>query len=221
MDDNEVMVWGHEGRAGQLRIALYGASGMVGSRIAGEALTRGHRVTAISRSRGSGVPTGAKHRVGDAGDAGDVARVAAEHDVVVSAIGPSRAGQRHQIFLDAISTLIRNVGVRRLVVVGGAGTLESVPGVRLMDTPTFPKSALPEAVTQAAALALLKDSDGLVDWTYISPPPFIAPGERTGTYKLGLNAPAGTRITVEDFAVAIVDEIERPRHKRIRFTVAN
>ncbi len=203
-----------------MRIALYGATGMMGSRIAAEALSRDHHVTAISRTPHSDVPVGAGVRLGDAGDADGVARVAAEHDVVVSAIGPSRTGARPQIFLHALACLAENVGTRRLVVVGGAGSLEVAPGLRLLDSPGFPAAYRPEALTQAAALELLKDTGAIVDWVYVSPAPAVGPGERTGKYRIGLDVPIGDWISAEDYAVAIIDEIEVPHFHRVRFNVA-
>lgn len=203
-----------------MRIALYGATGMVGSRIALEAVSRDHRVTAISRTPSAKVPDGTFARRGDAGDPDDVARIAAEHDVVVSAIGPSRTGARHQIFLHAIATLAENVGTRRLIVVGGSGSLEVAPGLRLVDAPRFPEGARAEALTQIAALELLRDTGALLDWVYVSPPPFMAPGQRTGHYRVGVNIVFGETISVEDYAMAIVDEIEQPRARHDQIAVA-
>ena len=204
-----------------VKIALYGATGMIGSRLAVEATTRDHLVTAISRTAESDVVAGMVVRQGDAADADDVARIASEHDVVVSAIGPSRTGQRHQIFLHAISVLAENVGTRRLVVVGGAGSLQVTPGLRLMDTAAFPAAWLPEAITQVAALELLKETGALVNWVYVSPAPATGPGARTGRYRVGMESPVGDWISAEDLAVAIVDEIEEPRFHRTRFNVAD
>jgi putative NADH-flavin reductase len=117
--------------------------------------------------------------------------------------------------------LAENVGTKRLFVVGGAGSLQLAPGLRLMDTPGFPEEHRAEAVTHAACLDLLKDVSGLVDWAYISPAPQVTPGTRTGIYRVGSDSPVGESISAEDFAVAIVDELEKPRHRRDRFTVAN
>lgn len=204
-----------------MRVALYGVTGMLGSRIATEALQRDHQVTGLSRTRDATVPTGAIGRQGDAADADDVARIASEHDVVVSAISPSRKGARHEIFLNAIAVLAENVGTRRLVVVGGAGSLEIAPGLRLMDTADFPASYLAEATTMAAALELLKSSGALLDWLYVSPAPAVGPGRRTGSYRLGLDVPVGDWVSAEDFAAAIVDEIEVPHFRRTRIHVAS
>jgi putative NADH-flavin reductase len=204
-----------------VKIALYGASGMVGSRIAIEALTRDHQVTGITRSAHPDLSKGVTHRQGSADDADDVARVASEHGVVVCAISPSSAGDRPEAFLETIAVLAENVGTRRLIVVGGCGTLQVAPGLRLMDTGAYPAAYLRGARTHAAALELLKDVSGLVDWVYVSPPLNLAPGERTGSYRVGGDSPVGESISAEDLAVAILDEVEKPRYRRTRFTVAS
>lgn len=203
-----------------MKIALYGAAGMIGSRIAAEALARDHAVTAITRSGSTDLPAGCTARRGDAGNADDVARIAAEHDVVVSAIGPSRTGVRHEVFLRTLAILGENVGSRRLVVVGHAGGLFVAPDLRLLDTQGFPPDAKAEAVTHGAALELLRHTGALLDWVYLAPAPFIAPGERRGTYRRGVDLVLGDLISAEDFAVAVIDEVERPLHHRSRFTVA-
>jgi putative NADH-flavin reductase len=203
-----------------VKIALYGASGMIGSRTAAEAIARDHRVTGITRSGSTELPEGCKPRRGDAADALDVARIAAEHDVVVSAIGPSRTGGRHEVFLDTIGVLGENVGTRRLIVVGTAGSLYVARDLRLMDTVGFPPAARAEAETQLAALELLKDAGALLDWVYISPAPFISLGERRGSYRRGVDMVIGDQISAEDFAVAVLDEVEHPLHHRSRFAVA-
>lgn len=207
-------------RPEQPSIALYGASGMIGSRIGAEAVARGSRVTGLTRSGGPDLPVGVTPRQGDARDDDDVARVAAEHDVVVCALSPSRAGGRHDDYLDAVSSLAHNVPPKRLVVVGTAGILRAAPGLRLVDTPAYPEDWRAESRTMVAAYDALRDAGGLVDWVYIAPPPSIVPGERTGRYRLGVDTPVAESISVEDFAVAVLDEIEHPRHRRELFTVA-
>src|SRR3954447_5201955 len=111
-----------------MRIAVYGGAGAMGSRIVREALDRDHRVTVVGRSKPD-APTGATARVGDAADDDDVAKVSSEHDVVVSAIGPSRTGARVEVFLNALRSLAQNVGTHRLIVVGGSGLLYVAPGL--------------------------------------------------------------------------------------------
>lgn len=202
-----------------MRIAVYGASGMVGSRVAAEAVRRGHQVTGVSRSGGV-LPEGVRAVNGDAGDVATAKAVAAEADAVVSSIGPSRTGADHQLYLDALQTLAENAGEARLLVIGGAGSL-LVDGVRLVDTPGFPELYKPEALTAAQALEYVRGLGDDVDWTFLSPAPVIEPGERTGSYRSGLDSPVGESISAEDFAVALLDELETPAHRRHRFTVAN
>jgi putative NADH-flavin reductase len=202
-----------------VRIAVFGATGLVGSRIVTEAVSRGHDVTGISR-RGGEVP-GAAARAGDLGDAETVREVASTHDVVVLATVPSRTGGDHGEWLDAVRTALANVGSTRVVMVGGAGSLELPDGTRLVDAPGFPEEYRPEGQTMAAALDLARSAPESVDWTFLCPAPVIMPGERTGAYQVGLDAPAGDDISAEDFAVALVDELERPAHRRLRFTVAS
>jgi putative NADH-flavin reductase len=201
-----------------MKIALFGASGMIGSRVTAEAADRGIEVTAITRS-GAEVPGAARSLTGDMADAEFDARMAAEHDVIVSTTGPSRTGGDHQEWLDALSTLAEASGDTRLFVVGGAGSLFA-GDTMLKDTPDFPAVYKAEAETGTKALELLRAANPS-PWTLISPAPEIAPGERTGHYNTELEVPAGDAISAEDFAVAMVDEIEDPKHIDARFTVAN
>ena len=202
-----------------MRIAIYGATGMIGSRVTAEALARGHEVTGITRSGGS-LPASARSVPGDAGD-GDLARrVAGEADVVVSAIGPSRTGGDRREYLAQVRTLAETLGDTRLVVVGGAGSL-LVDGRRLVDGPGFPEIYRAEALIVAEALEYLRGLGDGIDWTFLSPAPVIQPGERTGAYKIGGDSPAGESVSAEDYATALVDEIEKPAHRRQRFTVAS
>jgi uncharacterized protein len=202
-----------------MKIAIYGASGMIGSRIATEAAGRGHEVIGITRSGGE-LPAGVRAVQGNANDIASVKEIAAEADVLVSAIGPSRTGGDHQDFLDAIDNLAAAVqgADKRVLVVGGAGSLV-VNGNRVVDGPHFPAEYKPEALTLSQALDNLRATDESVTWTLLSPAFVIAPGERTGTFRLGLDEPVGDHISAEDFAVALVDEIEKPAHKRQRFTL--
>jgi putative NADH-flavin reductase len=202
-----------------MRIAIYGATGMIGSRVAAEALARGHEVTAISRSGGD-LPAGARAVQGDAGDADLAKRVSSEADVVVSAIGPSRTGGDRREYLTQVRNLADTLGDARLIVVGGAGSL-LVNGKRLVDDPDFPEIYRAEALVVAEALEYLRGLGDGVDWTFISPAPVIQPGNRTGSYKTGTDSPAGESISAEDYAVALIDEIDKPAHRRGRFTVAN
>ncbi len=202
-----------------MRIAVYGATGMVGSRIVAEAVRRGHEVTGVTRS-GGGLPDGVKSQEGDALDADLAGEVARNHDVVVSALGPDRTAPDEGRFVRAIENLVATLGGARLLVVGGAGSLQ-VDGVRLVDAPGFPDAYKSESLIGADSLAFLRGLGEGPDWTYLSPAPAIAPGERTGSYRTELETPAGEHVSAEDYAVALLDEIETPRHRRARFTVAN
>lgn len=201
-----------------MKIAVYGATGMVGSQITNEALTRGHEVTAVSRS-GAEV-AGTRVRAADLADAGTFAAIAEAHDAVVLATGPSRTGGDHGEWLTAMKTAYTNAGGTRLLVVGGAGALE-IGGVRLVDTPEFPEVYKAEALTLGAAYDSIKAAPADLDWTMLAPAPVIQPGERTGTYNTAKDSPAGNSISTQDFAVAMLDEIERPAYPRARFTAAN
>ncbi len=203
-----------------LRIAVYGATGMVGSRIAAEAAGRGHSVTGISRS-GDAAIDGVTPRAGDLGDAADIRAVAADHDVIVSATGPSRTGGLHDTWLDAVDTLIANAGSARVLFVGGAGSLLLPDGSRLVDSPDFPEEYAAESRTGIEAFDRFKAAPAELDWTYLSPAPVIAPGERTETYRTGGDHLIGDHVSAEDYAAAMVDEIETPAHRRERFTVAS
>jgi putative NADH-flavin reductase len=201
-----------------MKIAVYGATGMVGSQIVNESLSRGHEVTAVSRT-GSAVE-GTAARSADLADAATFAEIADTHDAVVLATGPSRTGEDHSEWLDAMNSAYGSAASTRLLIVGGAGAL-NVDGVRLVDSPGFPEAYKAEALTLAAAYEAAKDAPDHLDWTVLAPAPVIQPGERTGTYVTGLDSPAGSQISTQDFAVATLDEIENPKHRRVRFTAAN
>jgi putative NADH-flavin reductase len=203
-----------------LTIALFGASGMVGSRIAAEAVSRGHRVTGFSRRDGR-LPAGVTAATGDLADETTVKEAATSHDVVLSATGPSRTGESHEPWLAAVQNLVDHAVGARVLFVGGAGSLLTPDGTRLLDSPGFPPEYAAEATSGAAALDLFRAASEDLDWTFVSPAPVIAPGERTGHYRVALDSPAGDSVSAEDYAVALVDELEQPRHRRQRFTVAN
>jgi putative NADH-flavin reductase len=205
-----------------MKILVYGGTGRVGSAIVAEAAQRGHDVIATSRREPSNpLPANAVWRLGDAADSASVAKAATDVDVVVSALGPSREPDGDPFaFAGIVRGLADAVGPTRLLVVGGAGSLSAAPGVRLVDTPEFPEIYKTEALASAAALEELRNTDASVDWTYLSPAPVIDEGERTGSYRIGDDSPVGSFISFADYAVALVDELERPAHQRARFTVA-
>ena len=213
-----------------MNIALIGATGFVGSAVLNELLQRGHRVTVLARN-----PAKLTAREGltvvaaDAQDATQVAKAVAGHDAVVSAYNPGWAEpDLYNQFLQGSRAIVQGVrqsGVRRLLVVGGAGSLFVAPGVQLVDTPQFPAEWKNGALAARDALNELRTESAL-DWTFLSPPILLQPGDRTGQYRLGTEAPLMNgdqpgSISVADLAVAIVDELENPRHVQQRFTVAN
>lgn len=206
-----------------MKIAIIGATGYSGSKILAEALGRGHEVAAIVRSveRLQAHPR-LKALRGDATEPDSLAPLLAGQEVVVSAFNPGRdeTGRGAASILEAA----KRSGVPRLVVVGGAGSLEVAPGRRLLDQPDFPAPWKEGAVRTAAFLGALR-AEPAIDWTFVSPAAALVPGERTGRYRLGgdsllTDEKGESRISLEDYAVALLDEIERPRHRRQRFSVA-
>jgi hypothetical protein len=195
---------------------------MVGSRIVAEAAARGHQVTSVSRKGGAPQSSNVAVLNADVADLDAMQELAAEHEVIVSAVGPSREpGGNPSNFAATLVDLASAVSNARLIVVGGAGSLFASPGVRLVDTPEFPDVYKAEALAGAASLESLKALSDAGEWSYLSPAPIIAPGERTGHYVVADDVPAGETISAEDYAVALVDEIEKPAHTGRRFTVAN
>jgi putative NADH-flavin reductase len=201
-----------------MKVALIGASGNIGSQILSELRARGHDVTAIARNPEKiAVGPGVKPVRADVGDADALASALRGHDAVISSV-------RFRNFdPQTLLTAVKASGVKRLIMVGGAGSLEARPGVQLVDTPDFPAAAKPEALAGRNALNLLR-AEAALDWTFFSPSAVIAPGERTGKFRLGkdevLTGPDGkSRISIPDYAIALVDEFEHPGHIRQRFTV--
>ncbi|MFF2504227.1 NAD(P)-dependent oxidoreductase [Streptomyces sp. NPDC058067] len=211
-----------------MKIVLFGATGMVGSRIAAEAVSRGHRVTAVSRSGGSPVP-GLVAAAADCSDPVKVGELATGQDAVASALVPPRDGSDPQVpFLALNESLVAGVrrsGTSRLVVVGGAGSLEVAPGEALVDQPAFPDAFRGEALAHRDLLAYLRREADDLDWTYVSPGAELGPGERTGTFRIGgdrllTDEFGNSRVSAEDFAIAFVDELESGAHPRSRISVA-
>lgn len=200
-----------------MKIAVYGATGMVGSQIVAEAVSRGHDVTAVSRS-GAEVP-GAAAAAADIADVPAYKKLAGSHDAVVLSVAPPRDGSTHAPFVAAHENISETLVSARVFVVGGAGATE-VDGVQLKDLAGFPDAYKPEATTMGEVLEAYNSASGL-SWTMLAPAPRIAPGERTGSYKLGVDSPAGESVSTQDFAVAVLDELEDPKHENRRFTVAN
>lgn len=200
-----------------MKIALIGATGNAGSRILAELSRRGHAVTAIARNLAKIPPLpGVTPLKADADDVAGLAAALKGHDAVISSVHFTASDPRKLI------EAVHASGVRRYLVVGGAGSLEVAPGVKLIDTPEFPAIYKAEAGAGGAFLDLLRQEIRL-DWTFLSPSALFVPGERTGKFRLGrdqlLTNEKGSTISFEDYAVAMVDEVETPAHVRRRFTV--
>lgn len=211
-----------------MKIAIFGAAGQVGSRVVAEALARGHTVTAVHRrvNRTSALPESVEVRVADASRMDEVVRVTRGHEVVVDATRSRSASAAETVaVVQALMAGLARTGAR-LIVVGGAATLW-VPGRgrMVLDDPDYlPAEIRPVALASAAQLDACR-AETEVDWTYLSPPAALQPGIRTGAFRLGrdelLVDDAGrSRISIEDLAVALLDEAERPSHRRTRFTAA-
>lgn len=215
-----------------MKLALIGPTGQVGRRLLDEALRRGHAVTALSRQPDKlAARPGLSVVQADVYDAGQVAAAVAGHDAVLDAFNPGwgDAAIRANFMKGTRAILdgVKRAGVKRILVVGGAGSLFVAPGTQLVDTPGFPAEWKEGALGAREALGEIRGETEL-DWTFISPPVFLNlhGGERTGKYRLGGDevlmdgdTPAG--ISGEDLAVAILDEVEKPAHLRKRFTVAS
>jgi hypothetical protein len=210
-----------------MKIAVFGANGRIGSRIVTEALNRGLDVTAAVRhpENYTVIHPHLKVAKADLFKTQDVETAAFNHDVVVSAFGEGK-GMPPSTITEVATPLInglKQAHVKRLIIVGGAGSLEVAPGVQLVDTPTFPEAYKPASLAHREALKIYQKEKEL-DWTYISPSAEIEPGERTGNFRRGANQllkdeHGRSFISMEDFAVAVVDELLNPHYPRARFTV--
>lgn len=211
-----------------MKLALIGASGFVGSALLQEALERGHLVTAIVQHPEK-LPSHPNLTAlkADAYQPDAVATAVAGHDAVLDAFNPGWGKENiRELFLQGTRSIfagVKQAGVKRLLVVGGAGSLYVAPGVQLIDTPHFPAEWKEGAEGARQALELIRAESGL-DWTFVSPPALLEPGERTGRFRLGgdellMNGDHPANISVADLAVAILDEIEQPKHIQKRFTV--
>ena len=210
-----------------MKVFVFGASGMVGQALVQEAVRRGHQVTAAARdvSKADAAP-GVTLKQVDAGDERAVRDAVTGSDAVIAAVSGRKSGH------DTVPAMARNLlaalplaGVQRLLWVGGAGSLEVAPGVPLMSTPNFPAAYKDEAQGQGQALEVFRASASTLNWTYFSPAALLQPGERTGRYRLGgdqllQDAAGNSQISVADFALAMIDELERNAHPRQRITAA-
>jgi hypothetical protein len=211
-----------------MKIAIIGAGGKIGSRIAEEAISRGHEVTGIGRNTEVGKKNNKIRWVtADALDTEALATAIIGQDAVVSAFGINwQNPESYHLFNDAASSIIRacrKSAVKRIINVGGAGSLEISPGVQLVDTPSFPEIWRRGADEQRKSLEIFHAEKDL-DWTFFSPAIVIEPGPKTGRYRLGTNNPVfdgkgNSHISYDDYAAALLDELEHPSFIRQRFTI--
>lgn len=201
-----------------MNVTVLGASGRAGSEITKELAARGHAVTAVARNPERIPPLeGVTAVAGDASDAAALADLIRSSDAVVSAL-------HHDVPAETLLSALKTAGVHRLLVTGGAGSLEVAPGVRLIDTPDFPEAFKPYALPGIAFLEALR-GETEIDWAFFSPAALIEEGPRLGVFRTGTDrliadAEGQSRISFADYAIAMVDELEQHRHSRARFTAA-
>jgi putative NADH-flavin reductase len=208
-----------------MKVVLYGATGKAGSRILKELVSRGHRVTAIVRDASKLAPAGNGVLVkqGDLSDAKKIAAALDGADAVISAYAPPQDDPEALVGVTQRQVeALTHATATRLIVVGGAGSLHIAPGVTLLDSGYLPEPYRPIATAHVKAFNVLRAST--IDWTYLAPAAYFEPGERTGKFRLGTNelianAQQESRISMEDYAIALVDELESPKHRRTRFSV--
>ncbi len=213
-----------------MKVAIVGATGFIGSKLRDEAVSRGHVVTAITRSpdklprHDRIIPTPA-----DVNDVPALTRYFRGQDAVIHSYAPGRglgaeeSKEKQRVGTLSIIAATKAAGVKRLLAVGGGGSLEVAPGVAHFDTPSFPAEYQGGARATAQIKDLLRAEKDL-EWTFLCPSTVIAPGERTGKFRLGgdqvlFGADGQSRISVEDYALAMIDELENPKHTGHRFTV--
>jgi uncharacterized protein len=211
-----------------MKVVLLGASGFVGSAILKEALDRGHQVTAVVRNQGQLNPTQQlKIQTADVYDWAALAAVIVGHDALISAFNPG--WKDPNLYADqvrgttSILQAVKSAAVKRVLWVGGAGGLEVKPGVRVIDAPDFPAAIKPGSLATIEALDQLRRESAL-DWSYLSPSANLKSGARTGRFRLGddqllVDSSGHSNISVQDYAVAMINELEHPAHIRKRFTV--
>ena len=201
-----------------MKIALIGVTGNVGTRLLAELLNRGHEVTGIARDPAKVAPQpGLTLKKADVANPSELAGALKGNAAVVHSVH----------FLDSdphkMIAAAKEAEAGRLLVVGGAGSLEVAPGVRLVDTPDFPEAYKAESLAGADFLDVLRGETELA-WTFLSPSAYFIPGERTGKFRLGgdqllVDGKGESKISYEDFAIALVDELESPVHLHQRFTI--
>lgn len=215
-----------------MSIVVFGASGNIGSNIRKEALSRGHRVTAVTRSAQLEPEANLTTISADIANTDDVTKIVAGHDAVISAYSPGLrnysaddAAELIRKAHDALFAGVKQAGVKRLILVGGVGSLEASPGVDVVDADFYPAGHKAHTLRNREILRSLKRGEHDLDWTYVSPPLTIKPGQRTGRFRLGSDqllrdAEGDSRISEADFAIAILDELDKGQFIRQRFTAA-
>lgn len=209
-----------------MNILLLGATGHIGSRIRKEALSRGHQVTGVARDTSELDPKdGFRVESADASDEEAVERLAEGHDAIVASLSPRGEGGKDTYFqaIRSVLNASHQSDAERVLIVGGAGSLKVDGDTELLDTPDFPDEYRDEAEAGRKARDLAKASDA--NWTVLCPPIIIEPGERTNDFRVGddhllTDENGDSRISYEDFAVAVIDELEERDHERAQFTVA-
>ena len=206
-----------------MKIALCGATGKAGSRIMNELLTRGHQVLAIVRALGASLPEAVKEAVDDLSDAKHTAATIKGVDALISAYAPPLNDPDELVHVTKrLVDATEQSGVPRFLMVGGAGSLEVAPEMTLIDSGKLPPEWLSIATAHSRALKVLRASQ--VNWTSLSPAAYFGPGARTGHFRLGTNnliadGNGDSRISMEDYAIAMVDELQDPHHSRARFSI--
>ncbi len=202
-----------------MKVALIGATGRGGSCILDELVSRGHQVTGIARNVDSlDGRDSVTAKQGDATDGPGLTALLQGHDAAISAVQFAPTDR------ETLIGAVKASGVPRFLVMGGAASLETADGSKLIDSPHFPPEYETEARAAIAFLAALKGESAL-DWTFLSPAALIEPGERTGKFRIGgdkllTDADGNSRISFADYAIALVDELEQNAHSRKRFSVA-
>ena len=212
------------------KIVLIGASGYVGSAILNEALNRGHLVTAVVRHPEK-ITTIHKNLIVKQGDVSSdetLTEICKDADAVISAYNPGWMNPK--IYEDTLSIYpkilegVKKSGVKRFLVVGGAGSLFVSPGIRLMDSGALPEAYMPGVKSLALFLLEILSKEKVLDWVFFSPAGILEPGIRTNKFRLGkddliVDEKGESKISIQDYAVAMIDELENPAHHRERFTI--
>ena len=213
-------------RAMDVKVVLFGANGRIGQLIMKEALDRGYQVTAVVRDQTRMTEQYENLRVveGNVMNIDEVASICEGHQAIISAVGTTLGAEEElAVVAHSIVEGAKRSGISRLVIVGEAGSLEVASGMKWMDTDEYPIESKPLAIAHAKAYEIYSESD--LDWTYCSPPAQIIDGRRTGQFRIGtdkliLDESDRSTISAEDYAAAIIDEVEDPYFLRARFTVA-